>query len=103
MAQKKKGDQHANPLAGTVRKVQTPLGRGIEPPALLKQQPKTYSFRLQPKSKIHAPVDVWGYRTEHGWTGWLESFRRTQLNPTHWSADLWFELEPAQTKTSAGK
>ncbi len=99
----KRGDRASNPLVGTVRKTE-PLGRGLNPPALLKQAPsKTYAFRLEPLSKIHGPVNVWGYKTEHGWTGWIEEHRRTQLKPTHWSAEKWSELPalPAVQKVAA--
>lgn len=61
-------------------------------PSMLGQAPVYYAFRLEPKSKLHAPVEVWGYKTEHGWTGWVEQHRATQLLPTHWEKARWNEL-----------
>jgi hypothetical protein len=114
MAQKKKVVSKRTVADGpTVVKAKAePLGRGKESPALLRQAANpTRVIRLEPKSKVHSPIVIWGYSTEHGWTGWVEQFRKTQLKPTHWSNEKWNELpavDPAlaaeqHRKQAAGK
>lgn len=71
-------------------------------PDLLGDAPKTYAFRLEPINKIHAPVEVWGYRTETGWSGWIEQFRGKQIQKTHWDKAKWQEL-PALAETDPSK
>lgn len=98
MANKKKTTAK-RPSIVKVKSEPQPLGRGKDSPALLKIAPKTYAFRLEPKSKVHAPIRVWGYRHADGWTGWIEELRKTQYRPTTWSADTWVEL-PANDQTA---
>lgn len=94
---KKKVTAHAPRVSSGPKVVKVRTGS----PAMLGQAGQYYAFRLEPNSKIHSPVEVWGYRTEHGWTGWIEQHRATQLLPTHWSKTLWHELEAIVPHTIA--
>lgn len=97
MAQRKKVVSAADgPTVSKVRKPE-PLGR-TGSPEQLRHRPHCREFRLEPKSKIHTPINVWGYPTETGWTGWIVENKSRQLKPSSWPRDMWNEL-PAAPKT----
>lgn len=89
--------QRAEEKAGPKPVVKT---RGNKPSLLKRDQGEPHGWlRLQPISKVHAPVRVWARRTAAGWEGWLETVMRSDANiptkncmPAKWSAQIWVEV-----------
>ena len=70
-------------------------------PSLLKRDPgEAYRWlRLQPVTKVHAPIRVWARRTADGWEGWLDTVKKSDANlptnrllPVKWLKVIWQEV-----------
>lgn len=101
---RKKVNEKAFQKAEAVHKTANPgvaKTRGVKP-SLLARNDNAGPFRwlrLQPISKVHAPVRAWARRTATGWEGWLEQVKKASatlppkfMMPTQWSADVWQEV-----------
>lgn len=77
------------------------VSRGTKP-ALLGSTESYRWLRLQPNTKVHAPIQVYATETADGWRGWPKGDLGKSVRPnTVWLRKDWRTVEPMVSETAS--